>query len=309
MTRRPIIGRKARARWAGKCPQCGAKFDAGAILYRVAAARNAWCAVPCRGRAQDPPAPPASRAGDGRNMPGLDGTVRWADPLSLVPEVSEHQRAKDTVTQSQEAWGDAVERITNGDTRPELMQALDAGREHGRKLAQPKAERLRWELDAVGALPSVPHYLSGCERTMLRPAMQASESAPLRIWVAVSAQFSLSEDELIRRGGVLAGIVETLAAVRPVELVAFLHGCEDIRIAWHVDPRDGSRIAPTFGQTALRGILIRWIRSHTERSAWYTMDVGRIRAEMGIPDGDLLVRPFYRPGEGDEADLAEYLAS
>lgn len=260
MTRRPIIGRKARAR---------AGFPAG-----------------------------------------LDGTVRWADPAILASEVSPAGRDSDTATATSERFDVAMGRMMNGDTRPEVLAALDKGREQGRRIAQPKAERLRWELDAVGALPSAPHFLAGCERTMLRPAMHASESAPLRVWVSIGANWSIEEPDLIERGGMLAGIVETLAAVRPVELVAYAHCRDNVKLAWQVDPRDGARLCATFGQSALRGVVMRWIiDKDPRRSTAYDRTEQSARAAFNIPAGDLVVRPFTNKGEGDAEDLRQYLES
>lgn len=244
-------------------------------------------------------------------MPGADGAVRWvADPLEIAHEIGAEHRVGTLATASQESYEDAVRRLTDGDNRPEVLAAIDRGRERGRRMAQPLAERMRWDLAEVGAVPSVPHYLAGCERTMYRPAATVSETAPLRVWVSAMAHFSYTEAECIERGAVLAGIVDALAAVRPVRLTIFFEsqGPYGVRIAWDVDPRDGSRLAAQLGQSLLRGVLIRWMHHARIADLRYHETADEIRAHFGIPDGDMVVRAFHRGGGGTaETDLHEFL--
>lgn len=330
---RSIIGRQARARFAGRCPLCQGAFAAGATLYRVARERGAWCSVPCRSKTNAPAKPtPSKPAGEdwtgGRttldgNVHGLNGTVRWVSgPLELAAETPAAWHDFETGTQSQESWGDAVKRLRDGDDRPAMLAAIDRGRELGRKLALPKTERMRWELDAVGCMPSVPHYLAGCERTMLRPRCHAEDTAPLRLWVSTAASWMATEEEQIERGAVLAGVLDMLATVRPVELIPFSVQQDDAgtaAIAWRADPRDGARLAAMLGQSSGRGIIMRWRFAHgnrANRTMWTDEASGaRERRIFGIPDGDLVVRSFLPASTGQtemgtaQSDLAEFLGS
>ncbi len=309
---------KIPARFPGKCRLCGATFAARTIVWwvkRPGAKRGSSTCLSCHdGAPRSEPAPAPSDTAPGAPRWNEHVIRALASPMDLAPEIGQRDRDRKTGTASQETFSDAVSRIEHGDTRPSVLAAVERGRAEGRRLGAPLAARVAMQLDFCGAVPSVPHYLAGCDRTMMRPASEPSESAPLRIYVASALSWIVEESDALERGGRIAGLVDALASVRSVELWCYVHtksgqeGGGHVVLSWRVDTRDTPRMVPSFGQTAYRGIVLRWsygmFAKEPSASNYRTMiprDVATTREHLGCSPDDIVTPGFIRAG--DDGDV------
>lgn len=301
------------ARKAGRCYSCGAQIAKGATIeWRKVGRRGfSWhtsCLPGGGGGTQSAPAAPAA-------PPPTLLRMDLSSPLDLVRDIPDEHRNVDTDTASSVSCAVAVDRIRNGDTRPDILAAIERGRDAGRRAAAPLVSRITWDRQHAGAFPSVPHYLGGDDRTMMIPAVDPSASAPLRVWVSFSIWSEISEERATERAGRIAGLVDAIATTRPVTLTAFsvtvnsrAGGDENPIIGtWPLDPRDPPRLAPMIGTAACRGIWIRWKRAHGDVRNSIIEDRDYLRRMLGAAPDDVIIGPMV-DHEGKTGDLSEALS-
>lgn len=255
------------ARFAGTCKACGRPYAKGDRIT-VLAARGP------RGGKQWGHASCAAAAPYVGPTGGRCTAFRWTTALDVAAAVKpEHRTYSEFDGDDYDA---SVRLVTQGDHRPETIARIAKAREKARDVLLRATERPTWSRDFAGYAVSVPHLLSGSPRCMLRPAMEASATAPIRIWVDPTASASTSKEDMDKRAGTIAGIAEALSAHRPVEVIAFRttstgssDARRDIRTGWQylvdawcvkLDWRDPAFLAPMLGGPYSRGICLRFKR-------------------------------------------------
>lgn len=93
------------------------------------------------------------------------------------------------------------------ETMLEQIDASIAGRERREYVAGP-----------AGAYAVVPEYLQGLPFNMRRRAHVESEAAPVRLILEASMGGIVSDEQIVKRGAVMAALVHRLSETRPVEL-------------------------------------------------------------------------------------------
>ena len=190
-----------------------------------------------------------------RHFDGIEGLLASvpADRLRKVPVWGEIDHVQSTRLAIQ------------GDTSPDSVAAF----ERGRRIAQDALGELlvsasEWTLDYAGAIPSVPHYLAGCDRTMRRRVESASASSPVRVFASTMTHYIHSLRAVAERAGIMAGAIALLAERRPVELVlCFGCGAEaPVMASWNQPTRDASIVLAQFAQT--RGSIYKAVGVHNE---------------------------------------------
>jgi len=208
-----------------------------------------------------------------------------------------------------------------GDTSPDSVAAF----ERGRKIANDTLGELSvassdWALDYAGAIPSVPHYLAGCDRTMRRRVESASVHSPVRVFASTMTQWSYSLAQVAERAGIMAGAIALLAERRPVELV-LCFGCGSkapVMASWNQPTRDASIVLAQFAQT--RGSIYKAVGVHNMDNGGSESDVspffGNPRANrvrfiadvLGIGPDDIYIGEWL-PGEPAEKCLDGFRAT
>lgn len=116
-------------------------------------------------------------------------------------------------------WADAVRQCSGQGLADGVVASMERGRELVRTLAIP-ATSARWIHSEEGYRVDVAAYCRGEERSMLRRRRSVADAAPMRVLVAWSAPGATPAETLAERAGVIAGMVDELSTVRPVELRA-----------------------------------------------------------------------------------------
>lgn len=111
---------------------------------------------------------------------------------------------------------EAISDITNPAPRhmmrevEDMLEKLDAS-VHGR-------ERREYIAGPAGAYAVVPEYLQGLPFNMRRRAHVESDAAPVRLILEASMGGVVTDEQIVRRGAVMAALVHRLSETRPVEL-------------------------------------------------------------------------------------------
>jgi hypothetical protein len=101
-----------------------------------------------------------------------------------------------------------------------------------------------WRHDVVGYFPDVPTALAGDPEAMWIQDTTTHDRSPLRVWLGVTSDWSITEDQLRRRGIALAAFAIAMSEVRPVIITCWVNRGEY-----------------AYGQrspAALKGALISW---------------------------------------------------
>lgn len=79
-----------------------------------------------------------------------------------------------------------------------------------------------YQLDICGAFPDVPTALSGVPENMWNMVPDMSDKSPLVVWIGLTSQGGITQDELIQRGATLAAFTLAMSNSRPVVLRPYI---------------------------------------------------------------------------------------
>ncbi len=82
----------------------------------------------------------------------------------------------------------------------------------------------QWSHSMAGSHPDVPAYLSGEPENMWNLTYVPSDRSPLRVWVGLTGTWSVSDDQLLKRGIALAAFALALVNKRPVYITPYVNG-------------------------------------------------------------------------------------
>jgi hypothetical protein len=170
----------------------------------------------------------------------------------------------------------------------EGLDLLDKGSEKH----VPEARKV-WRHDVVGYFPDVPTALAGDPEAMWIQDTTTYDRSPLRVWLGVTSDWSITEDQLRRRGIALAAFAIAMSEVRPVIITCWVNRGEysfGSRYSY-------SRRAPT--DKTEKGALISWdIKSSPLVLAQLLASTADplITRHVGIPACTLLNPELTHPG-------------
>lgn len=158
-----------------------------------------------------------------------------------------------------------------------------------------------WLLDQsrTGFAPCVPAFLAVSPDSMFRLENSLQDTAPIRIYISVSASRAFADDDLLKRGCTLLALARKLQSVRPVEL--YLYTCyaqEGTATGWFgpvvkldTNPIDMSVASRTVADPAfLRELVFAWCDSHfNAHTLCGQTDVNKCREWLGAQDQDLVI--------------------
>jgi hypothetical protein len=110
-----------------------------------------------------------------------------------------------------------------------------------------------WRHDVVGYFPDVPTALGGDPEAMWIQDTTTHDRSPLRVWLGVTSDWSITEDQLRRRGIALAAFAIAMSEVRPVIITCWVNRGE-YRSGRHTP----SWRTPTVAEKGEKGALISW---------------------------------------------------
>jgi hypothetical protein len=143
-----------------------------------------------------------------------------------------------------------------------------------------------WRHDVVGYFPDVPTALAGDPEAMWIQDTTTYDRSPLRVWLGVTSDWSITEDQLRRRGIALAAFAIAMSEVRPVIITCWVNRGEYIY-------SQRSRVGDE------KGALISWdIKSSPLVLAQLLASTAdpRITRHVGIPACTLLNPELTHPG-------------
>jgi hypothetical protein len=150
-----------------------------------------------------------------------------------------------------------------------------------------------WRHDVVGYFPDVPTALAGDPEAMWIQDTTTHDRSPLRVWLGVTSDGSITEDQLRRRGIALAAFAIAMSEVRPVIITCWVNRGEYASGSTY-----GYRRAPA-SSAALKGALISWdIKSSPLVLAQLLASTADplITRHVGLPACTLLNPELTHPG-------------
>lgn len=142
-----------------------------------------------------------------------------------------------------------------------------------------------WRHDVVGYFPDVPTALAGDPEAMWIQDTTTHDRSPLRVWLGVTSDWTITEDQLRRRGIALAAFAIAMSEVRPVIITCWINRGEYAH---------GQR-----SPASLKGALISWdIKSSPLVLAQLLASTADplITRHVGIPACTLLNPELTHPG-------------
>jgi hypothetical protein len=110
-----------------------------------------------------------------------------------------------------------------------------------------------WRHDVVGYFPDVPTALAGDPEAMWIQDTTTYDRSPLRVWLGVTSDWSITEDQLRRRGIALAAFAIVMSEVRPVIITCWVNRGEYTSGSTY-----SYRRSPAPAPASLKGALISW---------------------------------------------------
>jgi hypothetical protein len=152
-----------------------------------------------------------------------------------------------------------------------------------------------WRHDVVGYFPDVPTALAGDPEAMWIQDTTTHDRSPLRVWLGVTSDWSITEDQLRRRGIALAAFAIAMSEVRPVIITCWINRGE-----YASDNVYGyRRRSPAPAPVSLKGALISWdIKSSPLVLAQLLASTADplITRHVGLPACTLLNPELTHPG-------------
>jgi hypothetical protein len=149
-----------------------------------------------------------------------------------------------------------------------------------------------WRHGVVGYFPDVSTALAGDPEAMWIQDTTTYDRSPLRVWLGVTSDWSITEDQLRRRGIALAAFAIAMSEVRPVIITCWVNRGE------YTFGSTYGRRAPS-SPAALKGALISWdIKSSPLVLAQLLASTADplITRHIGLPACTLLNPELTHPG-------------
>lgn len=205
-----------------------------------------------------------------------------------------------------ETWSQAVERAKRG--RADLV--AEAERLMEQISAQVDSPRSQWVASRAGAYPMVPDALCGHPDSMRRRVEVCDDRAPVRVYVDLVSQVSVTHEDLRRRGAACLALAMLLSAERPVELYGVVVNDVTDRASAVVHvirvgtaPLDLATACNALTSVGLvRDLAYGWSRRHGYNGGWgwslppsdeasRAQYVRLLRAALGASESDIIVPP------------------
>jgi len=163
-----------------------------------------------------------------------------------------------------------------------------------------------------GFSPIVPNYISGHPFTMRRRVSADSETAPIRVFVAMAVSCGVTAEQARLRGAAIIGLCLALANFRPVELWLYSSGdskknCQLIRLG--NSPWDLSEIGFMVGHTAAMRLFVYgleakngWSGRWADYSYCGNLDLAKLREHIDITEHDIIIPGQYLGDNNDDVE-------
>lgn len=79
-----------------------------------------------------------------------------------------------------------------------------------------------WQLSVAGAFPDVVAYNAGLPENMWTMVPTNTNKAPLHVWIGLSSEWNITNEQLAMRGAALAAFALAMTNVRPVVITPFV---------------------------------------------------------------------------------------
>ncbi len=120
---------------------------------------------------------------------------------------------------------EAVKMLTHGDE----THAREAHERMMELSLQINTPHYIWEDAIVGEVPNVPAFCAGMPDDMYHRQQSTSDRTPLRIWMGMASEWTITERQIRDRGIALCAFALALAEIRPVYITPYVnrHGYGD----------------------------------------------------------------------------------
>ena len=89
-------------------------------------------------------------------------------------------------------------------------------------VADVETPRQEWALSVTGGFPDVPAFIAGLPENMWQYTPTTSSKAPLHVYIGLSSEWNITDEQLATRGAALAAFALAMSNVRPIILTPWV---------------------------------------------------------------------------------------